>query len=101
MGFYVNPPDESKESFLKREGIAAPNTPRITWDSVPQGYLPVVLLDNGHFSAAAIAYDKSELNEATSLDDPRPRQIFMVKIEKLIPVADPDFKNYAERNSLI
>jgi len=23
MGFYVNPPNESKESFLKREGMAA------------------------------------------------------------------------------
>lgn len=101
MGFYVNPPNESKESFLKREGMAAPNSPKITWDSVPKGYLPVVLLNNGFFTAAGIAYCEGELSEFTRLDDDRPREIFMVKVEKLIPVADPGFKRYAEQNSLI
>jgi hypothetical protein len=101
MGFYVNPPNESKESFLKREGMAAPSSPKITWDSIPNGYLPVVLVDNGPFTAAAIAYCERELDEFTRLDDYRPRQMFMVKIEKLIPVADPGFRKYAEQSSLI
>ncbi|NLC31413.1 MAG: hypothetical protein GX765_05180 [Candidatus Moranbacteria bacterium] len=101
MGFYVNPPNESKESFLDREGMVAPSNPRITWDSIPKGYLPVVLVDNGPFTAAAIAYCERELDEFTGMDDYRPRQIFMVKIKKLIPVTDSDFKKYAEQKNLI
>ena len=101
MGFYVNPLTESKEDFLKREGMVAPSSPKITWDSVPKGYLPVVLLNNGFFTAAGIAYCESELDAFTRLDDQRPRQIFIVKVEKLIPVADSSFKEYAEQNGLI
>lgn len=100
MGFYVNPQKESKESFLRREGMAAPNHPRITWDSVPEGYLPVVLMNNGFFTAAGIAYCESELKEFTRLDDDRPREIFMVKIEKLISVAGADFEQYVKSKGL-
>jgi hypothetical protein len=95
MGFYVNPPNESKESFLRREGIVAPALPKTTWDSVPKGFLPVGLVNNGAFTAAGIAFCEKELEEFTRLNDNRPRQLFMVKIEKLIPVAGSDFKKYA------
>lgn len=101
MGFYVNPRGESKEAFLKREGVLAPNNPKIIWESIPKGFLPVVLLDNGRFTAAGIAYCKSELEEFTRLNDPRPRTIFMVKTEKLIPVTESYFKKYAEENGLL
>jgi len=95
MGYYVNPTNESKESFLRREGILAPQIPKTTWESVPKGFLPVALMNNGGFSAAGIAYCAKELETFTRLDDNRPRQIFMVKIEKIIPVAGSDFKKYA------
>jgi hypothetical protein len=95
MGYYVNPRNESKESFLRREGIVAPHIPKTTWESVPKGFLPVTLINNGAFSAAGIAYCAKELETFTRLDDNRPRQLFMVKIEKLIPVAGDDFKQYA------
>ncbi|MDO8490253.1 MAG: hypothetical protein Q7S47_02440 [bacterium] len=95
MGYYVNPRTESKESFLEREGIAAPSDRKIPWDSVSDGFLPVVLVDNGPFKAAAIAYSEEELEEFTRLDDRRPRRIFLVKVEKLLEVSDlrrhPDF----------
>ena len=96
MGYYVNPPNESKEQFLKREGIKAPFDSKLNWESVPKDFLPVVLVDNGHFTAAAIAYDAQELAECTSLNDPRPRQIYMVKIEKLVKVSDEDFADFAK-----
>jgi len=64
MGYYVNPQNMSKESFLKKEGVAVPNNPRITWESVPKGYLPVVLVNNGPFTAAGIAYCESELKSS-------------------------------------
>ena len=101
MGFYVNPQDESKESFLEREGTVMASNPQITWESVSKGYLPVALVDNGFFTAAAITYSERELQKFTRLDDTRPRTIFMVKIEKLLPVADANFTDYALRNNLV
>jgi len=101
MGYYVNPQNESKENFLNREGIVAPNSPRITWASVPKGFLPVVLLHNSRFSSALIAYCEAELEEATSLEDRRLRTIFMVKIEKLIPEVGPEFEHYVRNQGLI
>jgi hypothetical protein len=101
MGFYVNPGNESKETFLQREGIVAPLLPKITWASVPKGFLPVTLINNGAFTAAGIAYCERELDTFTRLTDDRPRQLFMVKIEKLIPVADSDFKQYAMKQGWI
>lgn len=88
MGYYVNPPTESKESFLKREGIAAPYDQKLSWESVPEGFLPVVLLDNGPFTAAGIAYSKEELDAFTGLHDNRPRQIYLVRITELLKVSD-------------
>lgn len=101
MGYYVNPPGESKESFLRREGLRVPNDRKITWDSVPKGFLPVVLLDNGPFTAAGIAYCESELNVFTRLDDPRSRQVFMVKIDKLLPVSDHGLARYLKESDLL
>lgn len=90
MGFYVNPRGETKESFLEREGIRASSSDlKLGWKSVPTGFLPVVLINNGPFTAAGIAYSESEFKEFTRLDDPRPRQMFFVEIEKLLRVA-PD-----------
>ncbi len=100
MGYYVNPPEESKESFLEREGMVMASNPQITWESVSEGYLPVVLVNNGWMTAAAIAYCEQELQEFTRLDDDRPRTVFMVKIEKLLPVSGQDFADYAKRNNL-
>ncbi len=97
MGFYVNPRGETKESFLNREGIKGPYDLRLSWKSVPAGYLPVVLVDNGPFTAAGIAYCESELEAFTDMNDPRPRQIFFVKIEKLLPVTDKDFAEFLAR----
>ena len=82
MGFYVNPRNETKEAFLQREGISAPVSPKTTWASVPKGFLPVALINNGFFTAAGIAYCEKELDAFTDLTDTRPRQLFMVKIEK-------------------
>jgi len=94
MGFYVNPPNESKESFLEREGIKSPYDLKIKWSNVSEGFLPVVLVNNGIFTAAGIAYCESELEAFTDMNDQRPRQIFLVKIEKLIPVTDEDFAGF-------
>lgn len=101
MGYYVNPGNESKESFLNREGILAPSNSKISWASVPKGFVPVVLIDNRRFTAAVIAYSECELESATDMDDERPRQIFLVKTEKLFPVTDSYFAEEARELGLV
>lgn len=88
MGYYVNPPNESKEDFLDREGMVIPPYPRLGWKDVPDGFLPVVLINNGPFTAAGIAYCEGELKAFTDPGDLRPKVIYLVKREKLIAVSD-------------
>ena len=88
MGYYVNPPNETKESFLKREGIEI--SPRdVRWEDIPVGCFPVVWLHNGLFTAAGVAYSKREL-EAFLHPDGRPKKVYIVEIEKLRKVSDID-----------
>lgn len=101
MGFYINPANESKEEFLKREALSSPFDVKIAWGSVPDGFLPVVLVNNGPFTAAAIAYCERELDELTSLEDTRPRKIFLIKTEKLLSVTGRGFEEYARSNGLV
>ena len=85
MGYYINPPNETKEVFLQREGKIIKN---IAWEDIPKGYLPVVIVDNGSFTAAGIAYSKREFIHFISSDDRRPKKIYLVEIEKLKLVSD-------------
>jgi hypothetical protein len=80
MGEYVNPLHMTKERFLEIHGrpIAGPG------EELPSE-LPVCLVDNGPFKAAAIVYDARERAEFTRVDDPRPRVWFAVAIELLKP----------------
>ena len=86
MGCCVNPKNELKDVFLLREGTAVRFN--ISWDQVPQGMLPVVLVNNGSFIVAAVAYDAQELKRFQDPYDPRPMVIFVVPIEKLWAVSD-------------
>jgi hypothetical protein len=98
MGHYVNPQHGTKETWLNANGILAPMS-RIQWSDVPQGMLPVVLLNNGLFTAAGIAYDERELSAFQKPGDPRPRKIFFVSTTKLAEVS-PDFANFARRRGI-
>ena len=90
MGAYINPPNETKEDFLKREG-----TPYIPMDGRSPGHMPVVLVDNGMFTAAAIAFDENE-EEYFAQPDNRPMIWFQVEIEKLLTVSH-ELPAYMER----
>ena len=96
VGYYVNPTDRSKEVFLIDHGIVVPGR-TLNWSDVPEGNLPVVLVNNGHFTSACIAYDERELAEATDREDDRPRTIYIVPVEKLLTVGGDDFRQWHER----
>lgn len=86
MGYYVNPPQQSKEQFLQQSGKPIPST--FKWEDKPTDSLPVVLCDNGTFTAAAIGYSKQEFDYFKDPSDPRQKTFFLVSIEALLKVSD-------------
>lgn len=94
MGCYVNPPEVSKESWLelnaKPRGVIIPAKQVIpAYSDFPEGTLPVVLLDNGRFTAVGIAYDEREYAAFTDTKkDFRPRFIYEAKVDDLMRVSD-------------
>jgi len=83
MGNYINPLNMSKEAWLVDNGrllLAAPDTYR-DGDEVA-----VCLVDNGPFTAAAVAYSQDELEYFKSPSDDRPKLWFYVPLDKLIEV---------------
>lgn len=91
MGCYINPPGESKESFLMREGRSIRPSEAVITDSE----LPVCLVDNGPFRAAAIGYNNAEVRAFSDPTDLRLKVWFMVKREVLMAVSD--LEHYTER----
>lgn len=88
MGCYVDPQNETKEDFLEREGR------EVESDYISKNYkmikekgdLPVVLCDNGHFTAAGVAYTEREFERFVRYDN-RPKRFFIVSVEKLKDVS--------------
>lgn len=67
MGYYINPPDRNKEQFLKDFGKVI--FPEALKDfDFGSDKLPVCLVDNRAFTAAAIAFSKRELEVFLSPD---------------------------------
>ena len=91
MGCYVNPSDRSKEQWLNENAICiyTPNTfPK--WEDVAGGTtLPVVLADNGPFTAAGVGFDEREYSDFAR-EDGRFKQVYKVPIEKLKTVSPLD-----------
>lgn len=87
MGYYINPRNESKENFLEREGERI--TSKIEWEDMSKFKLPVCLVDNGYFTAAAIGYSKEEWEVfSKNPNDLRPKSFWIVPIDKLLRVSD-------------
>ncbi|MFA6526431.1 MAG: hypothetical protein WCT26_03415 [Candidatus Buchananbacteria bacterium] len=99
MGFYVNPPNQSKEQFLAEKGTRV-DLLSLRFDDIPKGTLPVVLVDNGFFTAAGIGYSASEVKAFCEPGDRRPKQAFLVRVEDLVKVADSEFQQYAKKEGL-
>ena len=86
MGYYINPPDMSKEDFLNKHGILIKESDVLEADLVNN--FPVVLIDNGLFTAAGgILYDGKERDYwyKSCKDDPRLHLFYLVEKKHLIP----------------
>ena len=85
MGCYINPANESKEEFLSRCGKEVSLS---SFKNAPDGTLPVVLVHNGFFTAAGIAYSEGEVEAFTIPSDVRPKRYFWVDVDDLKGVSD-------------
>lgn len=81
MGYYINPPDMSKEAFLEAKGIRLPQAPE---KAIEDDLVAVCLVDNFAFTAAAIAYDDSEL-AVFKTPDGRSKKWYLVEKKDLVP----------------
>lgn len=94
MGIYVNPAKKDKEAWLQVNGEEVSEQTAVEW--VKDGTIdfttkmPVVLVDNGPFTAAGVAYDPGEFEVFTAEDDLRPKKYFVVAVEELKKVSDLD-----------
>lgn len=87
MGSYINPPSGDREAWLVEHG-AVTSSP--SWRDRPAKSLPVCLVDNGPFTAAAIAYNEGEFDHFNGGDpgDTRPRAWYYVPIDDLRAVSN-------------
>lgn len=86
MGFYINPPNETKEAFLWRFGEKASEEQvrALEAEDYIQGKtLPVCLVLNSAFSAAAIVYGPSEFKVFTSPEDHRAKSFYFLPKKEL------------------
>ena len=86
MGYYINPPDSSKEEWLAQHGTPISSSEAATF--IFDGEcLPVCLVNNGAFTAAGIAYDPRERDAFIRPDygKQRPRRWFKVPKHLLEP----------------
>lgn len=75
MGYYVNPKNEDKESWLRKNAKELTSPP--TWEEVTQECYPVCLISNVVFTAAGIAFSKEELNQFQDPTDKRFKKWFV------------------------
>ncbi len=61
MGRYINPVGMTKEEFLYTKGKPIPRT--FKFSEVPDGFLPVVLVNMGSFTCAAICRNQADFEE--------------------------------------
>jgi len=82
MGYYINPSDGSeKEAWLEEHAVFITKYEAKDFDfETSPDLLPVCLVDNGAFTAAAIAYDAMERDRFIEPDH-RPKIWYLVKKE--------------------
>lgn len=85
MGIYVNPLKGSKEDWLNSHKVKwIPAHEFCTHTPGRNGLLGVALVDNGPFTALAVADSLEEAKAFCRPEDSRPKHFFLVKLEDLL-----------------
>lgn len=93
MGLYINPQDISKEDWLGLVGELQTSPPKQHRIGTK---LVVCLVDNGPFSAAAVAYDQLELEDFDDPIDTRPKAWYLVEEADIRVVCGKGAKTYLD-----
>lgn len=92
MGCYINPVNESKETFLATHAESPTGSTTSPDQFVDGSKFAVCWVNNGPFTAAAVCFSQRELEAFTDPMDSRPKRWFMVEQAALEKVSD--IKNY-------
>ena len=84
MGYYIDPMDMSKEEWLAKNGIKMHLAELKGSDLFDT--LPVCLVNNGAFTAAAVCFSAEEFKDFSNPKDMRDKQWFIVPIPQLLEV---------------
>jgi hypothetical protein len=84
MGCYVNPPNSRKEEWLGDHGTSTGSEPCEITDT----HLPVCLVHNGAFTAAAVVFSSRELEAMQLPKDRRSKTWYRVSRVDLRKVSD-------------
>jgi len=76
MGRYLNPPDMSKEMWLIKNAIPFTGPPK-SHDEL-EGHTAACLVDNGAFTACALAFNNREVEVFSNSRDSRPKDWFWI-----------------------
>lgn len=82
MGYYVNPKEMSKPDFLMKYGILITESEARKHKAMESEAMVVVLVDNGLFMAAGVAFSDQE-RDAFLSPDGRKKAIFLVGVKHL------------------
>jgi hypothetical protein len=91
MGYYIPVVDggNNAERIVKKyHGELLPAQPK--WDDIPKDKVLVVVVDNGIFEAAGLAYDSVEYERFTMVTDRRPKQYVLLDKETAYKAAGFD-----------
>ena len=98
MGIYLNPRGTTKERFLHENAIPIPGD--VKFEDV-DGFI-ICLVNNGLFTAAAVAWSPSELEEFRQPDDMRPKLWYAIEKDKAQVAMTPiDITFLKDRGSII
>jgi len=99
MGYYVNPTGTTKEAFLVKNGELV-DLKSLQFEAIPKGKLPVILVGNGDFNAAGIAYSAAELDAFRGPQDTRLKRAYLVSVADLMTATNSDFHSLAGKLGL-
>lgn len=84
MGYYINPPGQTKEEFLQDWAVPISEKEfRAYKYNNGDGKVPVIWTSNLIFTAVVIAYNKDERKEFLRPDDYRPKKFYLIPINAL------------------
>ena len=101
MGVYISPAKETKEAWLDKHasligfrGIEQTKVPSFAELEANEQCL-VVLINNGRWTAAVVAYNEPEYDTWTSMEDNRP-MIYYKASKSVLSQVCPGYESYFE-----